>query len=61
MRTGLWVTSLVLGGAAIVAFVMALINMNSLSGEVYSDVGNGAMLTACFLSLTALHLRRSQD
>lgn len=47
--------------AAVGAYIVSIVNMNSDTGEVYSDVGNGVMLAACFLSLLALHLRRPSE
>ena len=58
MRTGIIVASFVLAVAGFAAFMVALANMQTGIGETYSDIGNAAMITACFVSLSAMHLRR---
>ena len=43
---------------AVASFITAIFYIGADTGETLSDVGNAVMLTACFLSLLALHIRR---
>ena len=52
--------SFLLAASGFTAYIVALINMNSMDGEVWSDIGNGCMVTACFVSLWALHARSAR-
>lgn len=44
MRRLLLVVAVVLLVAALVAYVVALVNFQSVSGETFSDIGNACML-----------------
>jgi hypothetical protein len=59
MAKPILIVSILFALLALTAYIIAILNINSDTGEVYSDVGNAAMVTGCFLSLLALHLRPS--
>lgn len=60
MRKGFVVTSIVLAVLAVAAWMIALANIGKDVGETCSDIGNATMITAVFLSVSALHVRRPE-
>jgi hypothetical protein len=56
MRNATKAAAFMLAAAAIAAYIVAMVNMMTPEGETWSDIGNGTMISACFLSLWALHI-----
>ncbi|MGP1345959.1 MAG: hypothetical protein ACTS3F_04725 [Phycisphaerales bacterium] len=57
-RLLLRVVSFLLAASGFASYIVALVHMHSMDGEMWSDIGNGCMITACFVSLWALHAQR---
>lgn len=54
----LLVCSLIFAVGGIGLYLMASIHLSSYDSELYADVGNAAMLMACFTGIFSLHLRQ---
>ncbi|MFI4896402.1 MAG: hypothetical protein ACIARR_01095 [Phycisphaerales bacterium JB059] len=57
MRKPILIVASLFALGSLAAYAVAILNINSDTGEVYSDVGNAAMLLGCFLAILALHAR----